>query len=311
VQALAGKIANLAGRSRLISLEVKNISSLNAADGAAIRQALEVELTQRRFRLVPATSAEAKVVVTLSEGVSGYIWVAQVGGGAAEQTVILPVSRTEASTKDAASGSLVLEAKLVWQQAGKFLDFAELSAPVGFSSMLVILEPDRLAYYHSTDAVNWQFWQRVPISPANPWPRDLRGSVSGDSGDVSLPSVRCTGALDPAKVQCAPDRGRSTSVKVKIPGHEESESVLLPDRCGEESIVLSTGNGDWTEPDSIQGYLLPGLDQNARVSGAPIQMQGPVISLSCDLKQSGAHAIVHNLKTGNYEAYVVTATCGR
>jgi hypothetical protein len=34
-----------------------------------------------------------------------------------------------------------------------------------------------------------------------------------------------------------------------------------------------------------------------------------VLSVQADPETSTARAVVHNLKTGNYEAYIVTATC--
>jgi hypothetical protein len=53
-------------------------------------------------------------------------------------------------------------------------------------------------------------------------------------------------------------------------------------------------------------------------SGNPIQFDGPVVSLQTydanpysydDPKSNSARAVIHNLKTNNYEAYFVTATC--
>ena len=44
-------------------------------------------------------------------------------------------------------------------------------------------------------------------------------------------------------------------VAVKIPGYETYQSELLSERCGDKSIALVSGNGDWTQPDSLQGYL--------------------------------------------------------
>src|ERR1700758_3320939 len=49
VEKLAGKIADRAGSTKTISLEVKNISSLSAADADNIRQALEAELARGKF----------------------------------------------------------------------------------------------------------------------------------------------------------------------------------------------------------------------------------------------------------------------
>jgi hypothetical protein len=73
---------------------------------------------------------------------------------------------------------------------------------------------------------------------------------------------------------------------------------------------LSTGTGDWTQPDSVQGYLLSSLSGDAVPSGAAIEMEGPVVALNREGRQSAVQALVYNLKTGYYEGYVVTAICG-
>ena len=73
--------------------------------------------------------------------------------------------------------------------------------------------------------------------------------------------------------------------------------------------MLGTGNGDWTQPDSIQGFELANPQGQAVASGDPISMDGPIVSLSAPPDESDARAVVYNLKTKHYEGYVVTATC--
>jgi hypothetical protein len=316
VETLAGKIANLAGRAKTISLEVENISSLNLADVTPIRQSLEMELTQRGFRLAPESRGQTHVIVTLSEGVEGYIWVAQIGSGPDGQTAMVSVSKDNVIPENPETGALFLEKKLVWQQPLKFLDFALVAAPDGSPSTLVILEPDRFAYYRSSDATYWAFFQAIPVFHSSVWTRelrDLRGFIDNESGIANLPGIVCAQSVDPSEARCAPEGQKPVFPwrKIHVPGHEDSETMTLLDACGEDTIVLSTGDGDWTQPDRIQGYLAGRLDEEVRPSGAPIPVEGPVISLARDAKGSGARAVVHNLKTGNYEGYVITANCGR
>lgn len=308
---LAAKFANLAGHTRTISLDVKNISSLTAADAAVIRQSLETDLTRRRFHLAQPSQDEAQVIVTLSENVDDYIWVAQFHADSSDRVEIISVSKTNAASANPPTAALVLEKKLIWQRPAPFLDFAILAAPAASASMLVVLEPDRLAYYTSADSSTWQPSQTIPIPHSTPWPRDPRGSIDPDTGEVDVANVRCTGNLaEPDKMQCAPQAQlEQLKPRIKIPGHEESEMALVSNPCGDQSVVLSTGNDDWTQPDSIQGYLLANPDQDPRASGDPVPMDGPVISLLPEPRQSAARAIVHNLKTGNYEGYVITANC--
>lgn len=315
VQTLAGKIANLAGRDKTISLDVENISSLSLPDVTPIRQSLETGLTQRGLRLVPQSSGQPHVMVTLSEGVEGYIWVARIRSGSDEQTAMVWVSKAKVIPENAETGALLLEKKLVWQQPGKFLDFALSAAPEGSARELVVLEPDRFAYYRSSDATPWTFWQTISITPSRGWPselRDLRGFMDSGNGTAILPDILCGQTLDPDKARCAPNDQKLVFPwrSITVPGHEESETIDLSDTCGEESVVLSTENGDWTQPDWIQGYLAGAPDANIHPSGAPIPMEGPVISFARDEKGSGARAVVRNLKTGNYEGYVITSHCG-
>lgn len=316
VQALAGKIANLAGRAKAISLEVENISSLSLPDVTPIRQSLETELTRRGFRLAPESSGQTHVIVTLSEGVEGYVWVAQIRGGSDEETAMVAVSKTDVVPENRDQEPLLLEKKLVWQQPAKFLDFALAAAPDGASRELVVLQPDRFAYYRSSDTAQWTFWQAIPITASRAWLlelRDLRGFIDNQSGGTLLPEITCTQSFDPGAVRCAPNDQKLVLPwrSIKVPGHEDSETMALADTCGEESVVLSTGNDDWTQPDRIQGYLAGALDEDIHASGAPIATDGPVLSFARDEKGSDARAIVHNLKTGSYEGYVITANCGR
>ena len=120
VARLASRIASLAGSQKTISITVKNISSLTEAETAGIRQAIEAELTRRRFHLKPASSVEMQVEVTLSEGVSGYVWVAQVRGSDTEQLAIVTLT----GTREGTSGPLpVIARNIVGQQRRPFLDF--------------------------------------------------------------------------------------------------------------------------------------------------------------------------------------------
>jgi hypothetical protein len=76
-------------------------------------------------------------------------------------------------------------------------------------------------------------------------------------------------------------------------------------------VVLASGSGDWTQPDTIQGYLLEEFEAQAAASGNSLGLDGPVMDILADGRQLAARAIVRNLKTGKYEAYIVTATCSR
>jgi hypothetical protein len=65
---------------------------------------------------------------------------------------------------------------------------------------------------------------------------------------------------------------------------------------------------DWTQPDSLQAYLVEDFREGGEASGSAIEFDGPVLALHGE-GQNTLRAIVRNLKTGNYEGYIVTATC--
>lgn len=83
-----------------------------------------------------------------------------------------------------------------------------------------------------------------------------------------------------------------------------SELATIQTKCGDGWQVLTTRPGDWTEADAIQAYEIQ--DHQLVPVGAAADVPGPVMSLD----DSGI-ALVRNLKTGKYEAYNITITCGR
>ena len=254
-----------------------------------------------------------RVRVTLSEGIEGFIWVAECDAADGRQLAIVSAQKESIGSHDQSKVSLSLDKRIVWEQPGKFVDFELFTRPVGLYSTLVILEPDRLAYYRSDDT-QWQFWKSVPIPHSAPWPRDLRGRIAG-SNEIEtpwLPGVQCSGELeDPDKTQCGPLKKHLLidRMKLNVPGHDQDELAGIWTKCGADWVVLASGSDDWTQADTVQGYLLADLQAQAAPSGEPLGLDGPVMDLHAEGRQLAARAIVRNLKTGKYQAYIVTATC--
>jgi hypothetical protein len=313
VKALAEKIAAAVKPSRTISLEVKNISSLGASEVEAVRVGLEKELASSGLQL---GSSGGAVEVTLSEDVESYIWVTEIRRNEKQEisprALIVLVSKVTTISTGEKIESLALSKRLVWQQPTEFLDFLIAERPTTvMSSTLVILEPDRLVYYRSTTQ-QWQLQQAIPFPHTGHGNRDFQGRISTSFQKVWGPGGECSGDLgDPTTVKCSPKITMlaGAHVVVKIPGYEAYQSELLSERCGDKSVALVSGNGDWTQPDSLQGYLFSDVvNPNAVPSGGPLGFDGPIMSMQTDDRES-VRVIVRNLKTGNYEGYVVTATC--
>jgi hypothetical protein len=86
-----------------------------------------------------------------------------------------------------------------------------------------------------------------------------------------------------------------------------SDIAGIDGRCGPASEVLATGRSDGSEPDAIQAFSFS--------EGAPQPMatastfSGPVTALWTS-GGSSAVAVVRDLSTGRYAAYVLTLACG-
>jgi hypothetical protein len=314
VKALAGKIVTAVKPSRTISFGIKNISSLNSADVEAVDKGLRVELQTQGLRI---GSSGIQVEVTLSENIESYVWVAGIHRSPEEKNEprvgIVSISRPPARIGNAEKASLLLSRELIWQQPARFLDFSVFyGIPGATYSMLVILEQDRLNYYESRNA-DWSLSRSVNFSNVEPKQRDQNGEIANAGNMVYAPGIRCTGDVEnPAKLECAlwKDRMlRGAQIRFHFPGHDDNdETASIADRCANKMVALASGNGDWTQPDSLQAYLVEDFREGGEASGSAIEFDGPVLALHGE-GQNTLRAIVRNLKTGNYEGYIVTATC--
>jgi hypothetical protein len=77
--------------------------------------------------------------------------------------------------------------------------------------------------------------------------------------------------------------------------------------CGSGAQVLATRPGDGTVTDAVQAFSI--VNRSATALTLPLEFPGPVTALWPNVGIS-AVAIVHNLATGRYEAYVITVSCG-
>jgi len=78
-------------------------------------------------------------------------------------------------------------------------------------------------------------------------------------------------------------------------------------RCGGGSQILATKAGETLEPDAVRAF---GLENQSPVAlSAPLELPGPVTAL-WSLGGNGALAVVGDLATGRYQAYVITVNCG-
>jgi hypothetical protein len=76
--------------------------------------------------------------------------------------------------------------------------------------------------------------------------------------------------------------------------------------CGTGSQVLATRSGDRGQPDSVQAFTLS--DRAPQPLTEPAEFPGPVLALWTS-GGSAATAVVRNLQSQQYSAYVVTVVC--
>ncbi|HEY0704904.1 MAG TPA: hypothetical protein VGD60_19225, partial [Candidatus Acidoferrales bacterium] len=190
-------------------------------------------------------------------------------------------------------------------------DFALVTRLSSSEPALVVLDKNQLAVYEPFGAeLHLSHASAIPQSAALV-SRDLSAQIDLKSASFRIANLECTGDPDlTGTVHCRNTKTpESRLVRAKPADFSNGVSAALSGSCAGESTSLVSGSGDWTQTDSIQGYLAAGSSAVATSSGAPLSFPGPVISLYPEPDTTSARAIVHNLKTGDYEAYIVTATC--
>lgn len=310
---IAAALAPLRTERTPLAFTFTNISSLGEDDAAPLGEFLKSELIARKFYFPDSGSPAANLHVTLSQGIDGYLLVAELPQGLANQAILIPLTVPQRLLARKSIG-ITLEEKLVWDQPEKILDFALLPSPSPEAGPgIVVLEPARLVFYTRKEN-QWELDRAIAIPSPQP-DRDIRGSISlsenGSPSHAQVPRTECAGDFThPETVTCS----SALAVNAIPVAQDEDDSIPLDLKCDGRAVSLGTGKGDWTQPDFIQAFedkLDDGQKPEHLASGSPIQFSGPVTSLSSAGEQGGARAVVRNLQTGNYEAYLVTATCGQ
>jgi hypothetical protein len=88
-----------------------------------------------------------------------------------------------------------------------------------------------------------------------------------------------------------------------------SDLAGIASDCGSGWQVLATRAADYTLPDSLAVYEI--ANREAVEVGAPLEFAGPITAMWSAADGRSATVIVHNPRTGSYEAFSVSAVCGR
>jgi hypothetical protein len=300
-----------------VTLSVNNISSLDASYAGAVEAAVREQLQRHSFSFAPANTLAAQSAIrlqlSLSESAAEYVWVMQVlndsSDGAWSPVMIVAAPKTDSAHVGADEHSLSLEKRFVWKQPDRFLDFALLKNPASGESDLLVLETKRFAVY-KVSGVGWQLSRSTPIPQVATPSRDPEGWIDLKAGKISLQGLECVGDPDLAGVlQCKASTPLIRSPVVKIPGLLNSSGAGIEEKCRGEIVWLSTAESDWTQSDSMRGYLTKAIPLPLIPSGNTLEFDGPVMALHSDPVGNSARAVVHNLKSTEYEGYIVTAAC--
>lgn len=317
VAQLADKIAASVSPSTPVTLDVKNISSLDESNAGTIENAFQSSLRAHSFNVVSSNSASAQTAtqlhLTLSESADSFIWVAEIPGKSPDSdpslTSIVSVPRNGVTDDAPDSQYLSLEKRFIWKQPERFLDFAVLKNSASAEETLLVLETNRAVFYKVSNS-GGELSRSIAIPEVVPRSRTPQGEINLQEKFLSVGELKCLATPDfDGKLDCNSKVSRSLVLPSHIPGRPESLGTTIHGACRGDGISFFTGDGDWTQTDSIQGYLIKASAMPMVPSGSPIQFNGPVIYLHPDSDVSSVRAVVHNLKTGNYEAYIVTATC--
>jgi hypothetical protein len=305
---LAEKIAATAKPARTFSLDVRNISSLNAGDVTGLRQTLVEDLTGLGFSMTQKLPGEAQLQLTLSESAEDYVWVAEIRHGEAREVVIVSAVRDLVEKAGARKASLTLQRKLVWEQDERILDFALVpDGNAAGASILVVLQPDKIAFYdHRAEA--WHLNREIAIPHARPVQRNVGGRIDLQAGAAGLVDAECAGDFQrPETVTCKSVPSAPGADLAMMQGSIVESDAALASTCSGSPLMLSTGSGDWTVRDFIQAYE----DKNQREPIAqPIQFPGPILALWPAEDGKTARLVSRNLQTGAYEASIVSVSCG-
>ena len=201
---LAAKIAAGLPPREAITPELRNLSSLSAAEVAAARRALEAELQARGLLLNGPSQERVSVRVTFSENLQGYIWVADWIRNDSAQIAIVTLARPAGSPQNSLVSSMVLRRQLIWEQEEPILDLLIQALGAGREPTLLVLEPSRLATYKKHDG-SWQLDRRYALARSSSSLRDMRGrfKITAKSVEITFAGDSCVLPQEPGtEIEC-------------------------------------------------------------------------------------------------------------
>jgi hypothetical protein len=321
---LAQKIAAALPARENVSCEIRNISSLQIEEARSVEQTINAELRDRGVHVSSRETATIHVVVTLSENFENFIWTAETRDGDDTRVIFITVTRLPENRIFSNATTVTLSSEKFWEGREHILDAATMMDADGGQSVLLLIPEGVWATRNGTDVASRFSFPVVEMLPGGTVARNPVGtlSVAGNLVTAVIRQQTCVVSLAPdglsqchARTDEEPTIGRVYEALKRAPPappHPEwgSDRLAIQSHCGNGTQFLVSGPGDYTQADFLQLY---GSDAAGQIpAGKPmsnlLNFPGPVMALHAD--ERGARAVVHNLETGNYEAYRISITCG-
>ena len=102
--------------------------------------------------------------------------------------------------------------------------------------------------------------------------------------------------------------GASIAAMTFDPPDWGTDAVALRSSCGTVNVV-ATGAGDYSAPDNLHSYEWSSA--GPALNADPLEFSGPITAMWAASNGSDAGVVSRNVKSGRYEAYLVTANCAR
>lgn len=316
---LARKIIAAMTTHEEASLDIRKESSIGPDDFAVIENNLKGELQALGVRITGNAGAPAKIAVTLSENMSSFVWTAEIRQADSSQVVFLAFPKPSENHAVSRGMPVTLHSEKFWEGSQRVLDAAIVALPNGVS-LLLLLTPDALLIRNvGSDQVS-----TVAFPPSAMATRDPMGALTQSGKIVSATTASQICNIDTfsrALMEChprpvdGPPTGRMFESLIALakpgPVHVErgSQVTAVPNSCGNGLQYLASGQGDYTESDTIllfESEVTQGVISEKALSDF-LHFPGPVMSIQSD--GAPPRAIVRNLQTGNYEAYKISISC--
>ena len=315
---LAGKIAAVLPTGENVSCEIRNLSSLKAAETARIEQAIKVELQERGIGLTGSGTATT-VLVTLSENYENFVWTGEIREGDASHVVLIPVERPPENRAFSGVMPVTIHSEKFWEGPEHILDAGEISNGVGKFWRVLLLPTGLLIQDKQTGSS-----RALEISSNQSASRDPWGNLSyepiGNTITFFLAPGVCTVNLETPDLNgCLPEEGSaavpmgdraSVIFDIAPPGPSQpgkGTEIEMQSVCGDASQFLATGARDYTQTDTLQVFRTD--SSGAVVISGELDFPGPITALHA--VSVTPRAVVRNLATGNYEAYNLSFSCAQ